>query len=71
MKPIAKTDLWQVPHMQYSVSGHLHVLMANGSEFEIGPGNEAVIPPRRDACVVGDEPYVAVDWSGLASFAKQ
>jgi hypothetical protein len=71
VKPIAKTDLCQAPHTQYTVSGRLHVVMADGSEFDIGPGNVAIIPPGHDAWVVGNEPYVAVDWSGMANYAKQ
>jgi hypothetical protein len=71
VKPIAKTDLCQAPHTQYTISGRLHVVMADGSEFEVGPGNVAVIPPGHDAWVVGNEPYVAVDWSGMANYAKQ
>jgi hypothetical protein len=71
VKPIAKTDMCQAPHTQYTVSGRLHVVMADGSEFDIGPGNVTIIPPGHDAWVVGNEPYVAVDWSGMANYAKQ
>jgi hypothetical protein len=70
VKPIAKTDWCQAPHVQYTVSGRLHVVMEDGSEFEIGPGNVTVLPPGHDAWVVGDEPYVAVDWSGMANYAR-
>ena len=71
VKPIAKTDWCQAPHVQYTVSGRLHVVMADGTEFEVGPGNVTVLPPGHDAWVIGDEPYVAVDWSGMANYARQ
>lgn len=70
VKPIAKTDLCQAPHSQYMVSGRMHVVMADGTEFEVGPGEVVVIPPGHDAWVVGSEPVVAVDWSGLENYAK-
>jgi hypothetical protein len=70
VKPIAKTDWCEAPHAQYTLSGRLHVAMADGTEFEAGPGNVTLIPPGHDAWVVGDEPYVAIDWSGMANYAK-
>jgi hypothetical protein len=70
VKPIAKTELCEAPHVQYTVSGRLHVRMADGKEFEIGPREVAVVPPGHDAWVVGNEPYVGVDWSGMANYAK-
>src|SRR5437588_43658 len=71
VKPIAQTDWCQAAHAQYTISGRLHVVMADGTAFEVGPGNVAVIPPGHDAWVVGNEPFVAVDWSGMANYAKQ
>jgi quercetin dioxygenase-like cupin family protein len=74
VKPIAKTELCEVPHFQYLVSGRMHALMADGSEFEAGPGEVMIIPPGHDAWVIGDEPVVSVDWAGLGihhDFAKK
>ena len=34
VKPIAGTELCEAPHMQYQVSGRIHVRMADGTEFE-------------------------------------
>ena len=65
VKPIAKTELCEVPHSQYLVSGRMRILMADGNESEAGPGEVVIIPPGHDAWVVGDEPVVAVDWAGL------
>ena len=71
VKPIAGTDLCQAPHFMYQISGHMHIVMADASEFEMGPGDVAVIPPGHDAWVVGDEPVEAVDWGGATNYAKR
>jgi hypothetical protein len=64
VKPLAGTEWCEVPHFQYHVSGRLHVLMADGSEFEVGPGEVSHLSPGHDGWVVGEEPVVLVDWSG-------
>jgi quercetin dioxygenase-like cupin family protein len=70
VKPIVGGDSCQIDHFSYCVSGRLHVRMNDGEEVEIGPGDAARIPPGHDAWVVGDEPYVGVDYSGGAEYAK-
>jgi hypothetical protein len=70
VKPIAGTDLCEAPHMQYQVSGRLHVRMADGAEFEAGPGDITSLPEGHDAWVVGDEPVVVVDWYGASNYAR-
>jgi hypothetical protein len=71
VKPIAGTDLCQAPHMQYHVSGRIHVVMADGTEFEAGPGDVTSLPEGHDAWVVGDEPAVVVDWFGASNYARR
>lgn len=70
VKPIAKTDSCQVPHVLYVLSGQLSVHMDDGSTFEYGPGDLGVIPPGHDAWVVGDAPCVNLDFGGSATYAK-
>ena len=70
VKPIAGTEWCEAPHFQYQITGRLHVLMADGSEFEAGPGEVALLPSGHDAWVVGDEPVVLVDWQGAINYAK-
>src|SRR4051794_37711714 len=55
VKPIAGTELCEAPHFQYHVSGVLHVITADGTEFEAGPGEVTSLPSGHDAYVVGDE----------------
>ena len=71
VKSIVKTESCQAPHTQYTISGRLHVVMDDGSEFEYGPGDVGVIPPGHDAWVVGNEPVVALDITGMVDYAKK
>jgi quercetin dioxygenase-like cupin family protein len=43
--------------------------MDDGSEQEFGPGDLALIPPGHDAWVVGNEPVVTIDVSGMTKYA--
>lgn len=69
VKPGVGTDLCEAPHFQYSLSGTVGVRMADGTEFEVGPGEVSVLPPGHDAWVVGDQPVVAIDWGGAHVWA--
>ena len=71
VKPIVKTNSCEAPHTQYMMCGHIKILMDDGSEEEFGPGDTAVIPPGHNAWVVGDEPVVAIDFTGLRDYAKE
>ena len=70
IKPIAGTELCEAPHFQYHVSGTLHVVNDDGSEYDARPGDVTALPTRHDAWVVGDEPVVVVDWSGATNYAR-
>ena len=71
VKPIANTPSCQAPHTQYHVSGRLRVVMDDGSQAEFGPGDVSHLPPGHDAWVVGNEPVVIVDITGMADYAKK
>ena len=71
VKPIAKTKSCEAPHLQYQVSGTLHVLMDDGTERETKAGDVALIPPGHDGWVVGNEPVVMIDFQGMVDYAKQ
>jgi mannose-6-phosphate isomerase-like protein (cupin superfamily) len=66
IKPTAGTDLCQVNHFAYVLSGRTHVVMADGSEMDLAPGDVATVPAGHDAWVVGDEPCVLIDFGGAA-----
>lgn len=70
VKPIVKTSSCEAPHTQYHISGRLRVKMDNGTEIEFGPGDVGVIPSGHDAWVVGNEPAVMLDITGMKDYAK-
>jgi len=70
VKPIVKTESCEAPHTQYIISGQLKIVMDDGQEEVLGPGDAAVIPSGHDAWVVGNEPVVLVDLTGMADYAK-
>lgn len=71
VKPLVKMNSCEAPHLQYHVSGRLHVVMDDGTEAEFGPGEVSLLPPGHDAWVVGDEPVVVIDISGMVDYAKK
>jgi quercetin dioxygenase-like cupin family protein len=71
VKPIAKTESCQAPHMGYVISGRMKVVMTDGEEQEFGPGDFMIAPPGHDAWIVGNEACVVIDWQGVADYAKQ
>ena len=70
VKPVVGTDSCEVSHLIYTVSGRMVVRMDDGSEVEVGPGDVTAIPPGHDAWIVGDAPYVGVDFQGGGNYAK-
>jgi class 3 adenylate cyclase len=70
VKEIAGTPSCQYHHLGVVISGTLHVVMDDGLTLEIGPDSAFEIPPGHDAWVVGDEPYVTIDYAGMRSFAR-
>jgi len=70
VKPTVKTKSCEAAHTQYVVSGKIHVRMDDGSEEEYGAGDVSVLPPGHDAWVVGTTPFVAIDVTGMADYAR-
>ncbi|HEY6681848.1 MAG TPA: adenylate/guanylate cyclase domain-containing protein [Propionibacteriaceae bacterium] len=70
VKPIVGTESCQVHHLGYVVSGHLHIEMTDGASMDVMGGDAFEIPQGHDAWVIGDEPWISVDWAGRRLFAK-
>jgi mannose-6-phosphate isomerase-like protein (cupin superfamily) len=71
IKPIAGTESCEVHHNGYVESGVMHLVMDDGAEFDLGPGDAFVAPPGHDAWVVGNAPCVAFDFSSdIQLYAK-
>ncbi len=66
------TDSYPVLHTGYVVSGRMRLVHVDGSEQEVDAGDFYVIRPGHDAWIVGEEPYVGVDFSSEAErYAKE
>ena len=70
VKPAVKTDSCKMLHTHYMISGRMKIIMNDGTEEEFGPGETAYIPPGHNSMVVGNEPVVLVDFTGLKEFAQ-
>jgi len=44
VRPMAGTELCEAPHFQYHVQGTLHIVMADGAEFDARPGDVTALP---------------------------
>ena len=71
VKPIAGTDSCQVSHLGYVLSGRMRVIMDDGNDGEVGPGDVCAIAPGHDAEVIGDEPCVMLDFGEFGDYAKR
>jgi len=70
IKPIAGGDACQFHHLGFTVSGRLRVQMSDGAEIETGPDEVFEFPPGHDAWVVGDEPWVGIDFEAMRTYGK-
>jgi len=70
VKPIAKTESCQTAHTQYIISGRMRVKMMMAQE-EFGPGDVVYLPPGHNAWIIGNEPCVAIDFTGMKEYAKK
>ena len=69
MPAIAGTPTCGLHHVGYAVSGTLHVVSDSGQEMDVQPHSLYEIPPGHDAWVVGDEPFVTIDWTSARTWA--
>lgn len=70
VKPVAGTDSCQFHHVGVTISGRLRVQMNDGTELEVGPGDVFEFPPGHDAWVVGEEPWVSVDFEAVRRYGR-
>ncbi len=69
VRPIAGTDSCQAAHVGYVVNGRMKIVMDDGEDIEVGPGDFISVAPGHDAWVLGDEPCVFLDWVGFGDYA--
>ena len=68
MPAIVGTASCQLHHLGFSISGAMHVVMDDGQALDIPPESVFEIPSGHDAWVVGDEPWVTVEWTSARTF---
>lgn len=71
VKPIAGTESCEHLHAGYCITGRLHVVMNDGAEAEVGPGESYTVPPGHDAWVVGDDTFQGLEFSSAEGWAKR
>jgi class 3 adenylate cyclase len=69
VRPTVGGEWCQARHVGVLLSGRLGVRLQDGTTFELGPHSVADVPPGHDGWVVGDEPAIQLEWSGLHTFA--
>jgi hypothetical protein len=62
IKPIVGTDKCEARHVGTLISGTLHVVHGDGTEYDLVAGDAYVIEPGHDAWVVGNEPVVGYEF---------
>jgi class 3 adenylate cyclase len=71
IKPISRTEWCEYHHIGLCVAGTGRVTMREGAELVIEAGQFYEIPPFHDLEVIGDEPYITINWNpspGLGEF---
>jgi class 3 adenylate cyclase len=62
MGPIIGTSSCPFHHLGYTISGAVRCVMDDGQTFDIGPDTVFDVPPGHDMWVLGNEPWVIVEW---------
>ncbi len=70
IKPVVGTEHCEKTHVGYCVSGELETWLTDGSRVTIKAGDSYTIPPGHDARVVGDEPFVGIEFASAATYAR-
>jgi class 3 adenylate cyclase len=60
--PLVGASSCQIRHVGYSISGTVRVVMDDGQTLDVGPNTVFEIPGGHDKWIVGDEPWVSLDW---------
>ena len=70
VKPVVGTPSCQHHHQGVVLSGRMEVVTDAGARRRIGAGEALEVPPGHDAWVVGDEPLVTVEFTGVRGWGK-
>lgn len=64
-QPIVGSDWCEAHHIGIGLEGRQGIRLADGTEFELGPGELYDIPPGHEGWTIGDTPCVMLEWSGM------
>jgi class 3 adenylate cyclase len=70
VQPIAGTATCQHHHQGVALSGQVEIEMEGGARRIVHAGEAFDIPPGHLSSVVGDEPYVTIEFVGVRGWAK-
>lgn len=70
VKPVVGTPSCQHHHQGVVLSGQMEIETDAGARRQIGAGEAYEVPPGHDSWVVGDEPMVTIEFSGVRGWAK-
>jgi class 3 adenylate cyclase len=68
IQPLVGGEWCVARHVGVILAGHLRVVLHDGTTIDLRANDVFEIPPGHDAWVVGDEPVVELDWSGLEAW---
>ena len=69
--PTDRRGEWcQSRHVGMVVSGRMHIVTDDGDEFDLGPYDVIDVAPGHDAWVLGDEPVISIEWSGVRGWLE-
>ena len=71
LKPVVGTDLCMHAHVGFLARGRVHGEYADGCGFEYAAPRVVVLEPGHDAWVIGDEPFVGVEFKSAGEYAKK
>jgi hypothetical protein len=70
IKPVVNTDSCQNEHLGYVESGQLRIVHNDGTQVDVASGDAYLIAPGHDAWVVGNEPFVGIEFKSAGTYAK-
>jgi class 3 adenylate cyclase len=70
VRPVVGTPLCLHQHQGVCLSGEVEVEMESGARRRVRAGETFDIPPGHDSWVVGDEPFVTIEFTGMRGWAK-
>jgi hypothetical protein len=67
IKPVVGTESCQLRHVGVAMSGSMHIAHDDGTEADIAAGQAYLIEPGHNAWVVGDEPFVGLEFESRSA----